>query len=340
MTDPVVQESLLRRLVEGRFGAVAGVEPVGEHLGTRTFLRVRLAAGGSVIARIDAREDPQGRPAGAPPEPPLEPIRAFLEAAGLPVPARLAGEGDVEILEDLGDRCLTLAAAEASDAERRMLYREACALVPRLQRLADPGGLAAFQRRLDDALFRYKADLFATWSFEDDAARSIVRDAFARIAREMRAAPLRLAHRDLQSANLLLRPPPCAGPRLVMIDLQGAFLAPPEYDLVCLLRDSYVELPEDEVLAHLARVRPELPDAPDAEAFARRFDLLTLTRKGKDHARFVYAARTRGDDAARRHLPATVRHLKRAARRSAARDAAYAPLAERIAALAETPCAR
>ena len=55
-----------------------------------------------------------------------------------------------------------------------------------------------------------------------------------------------------------------------MIDLQGAFLAPPEYDLVCLLRDSYVELEAEEVQEQLDRIRPELPDAPEPEGFAAR----------------------------------------------------------------------
>jgi aminoglycoside/choline kinase family phosphotransferase len=123
-----------------------------------------------------------------------------------------------------------------------------------------------------------------------------------------------------------------------MIDLQGAFLAPPEYDLVCLLRDSYVELPEDEVRSHLARVRPSLPDRPDAEGFARRFDLLTLSRKGKDHARFLYVARSRGDLRFDRYLSTTVRAMRAAADRVAHLDPRLARLAEMVHALPESPC--
>jgi len=343
MSDVDAIQATVRRLVEDRLGAVERIEPVGEHLGTRTFLRVRLGDGRSLIARVDAGEDPESRPPGVPPEPPLEPIRRFLESAGLPVPARLGGQDEVELLEDLGRRSLATAVRDAPAEVRRALYREACDLVPRLQRLRDPGALPAFSRRLDEALFRYKAELFARFSFDDEDSRAIVREAFARIAGEMRDAPQRLAHRDFQSANLILREARDGTEQLAMIDLQGAFLAPPEYDLVCLLRDSYVAIPEDEVEAHLGRIRGELPDAPDPESFRRRFDLLTLTRKGKDHARFLYAARTRGDDALLRFVPPTVRQLKRAAERSAARDPAYAPLAGCIARLADTPeppCAR
>ena len=124
-----------------------------------------------------------------------------------------------------------------------------------------------------------------------------------------------------------------------MIDIQGALLAPPEYDLVCLLRDSYVELPDDEVRSHLARVRPLLPDRPDAESFARRFDLLTLSRKGKDHARFVHAARGRGDPRFVPHLARTVRALRTAGARVARLDSSLDRLAEMVHALPESPCA-
>jgi aminoglycoside/choline kinase family phosphotransferase len=148
---------------------------------------------------------------------------------------------------------------------------------------------------------------------------------------------VRLAHRDYQSTNLLVRAKRPAGARLAMIDLQGAFLAPPEYDLVCLLRDSYVELDETELAYQLGRIRPQLPDAPDAASFARRFDLLTLTRKAKDYARFLYAAQERGDRRFLRYLPTSVRALRRAARAAAARDSALAPLAELVFQLPEEP---
>ena len=294
---------------------------------------------------MEAPEDPAGRPAGSAAEPPLEPIRALLERAGLPVPRRYGADDGVELLEDVGDRSLASLAARLEPAERASLYAEACALVPRLQRIADPGSVAAFSRRLDAAQLRYKGELFAEHGLASrgraatPGERACVRDAFARIAAIAAAAPQRLAHRDFQSANLHVRDG-APGRRLVLIDLQGAWLAPPEYDLVCLLRDSYVELAAVEVEQRIEEVRPQLPDAPEAAVFAERFDLLTLARKGKDHALFHFVARTRGDSRYLRFVPATVRYLRTASRRAAARDARLAPLAELIAELPETPCAR
>ena len=302
----------------------------------------------TLVARVEAPEDPAGRPAGVAAEPPLEPIRALLEREGLPVPRRLGADDGVELLEDVGDR-LARGARAARSARRsaRRSTREACALVPRLQRVADPGGVAAFSRRLDAAQLAYKGELFATHGARarggraaTPAERACVRDAFARIAGSSRAAPQRLAHRDFQSANLHVRRAP-PGRRLVLIDLQGAWLAPPEYDLVCLLRDSYVELPEAEIARHLEATRPALPDRPDAESCALRFDLLTLTRKGKDHARFLDVAARRGD---RRALRLRADHAAPPARRRRALPPPATPpsreLAELVLALPEPPCAR
>jgi aminoglycoside/choline kinase family phosphotransferase len=339
-------DARVRRGVRQALGArVARIEWLPGQLGTRRFARVHLrgAAPATLIARLDAPEDPAGRPPGIPPEPPLEPIRARLEAEGLPVPARIggdAGEG-IDLLEDLGDLTLRDAAAQAGPDERRALYEEACDLVPRLQCVRG-GEIEAFRRRLDDAHFAYKAELFAAHALAPDAGvarRTVVREAFARIAAAVREAPARLAHRDFQSANLIVRPGRPAGARLAMIDLQGALLAPPEYDLVCLLRDSYVELPEAELEHHLARTRPRLPDAPAPDAFEQRFDLLTLSRKGKDVARFLYAARERADPRFLGYVPATLRALRRAARRVASRDPAFAAFAALLAEIGEPPCA-
>ena len=337
MTDP--DAAALRARIEVRLGrTVRALEPMTPGLGLRRFYRVRCEGEpASLVARLDLPEDPAGRPEGVPPEPPLEPVRALLEARGLPVPGRVGTDApdDLALLEDVGDRTLERAVAEEPERSAGW-YDEVVGLLPTLQATEAKPGVEAFRRRLDEALFHYKGELFARWSLPaalgrtpSAAERSAVRDGFAAIAAEMSAAPLRLAHRDLQSRNLFVHEG-----RVRWIDLQGAFLAPPEYDLVCLLRDSYVELPAALRATLCETIRPALPDAPSAAAFRRRFDLLTLTRKGKDHARFLYAEATRADLSQRSAVPATVRALHEAAA-AFADDPAVAPLAELVLALPE-----
>jgi len=352
---PDAAASAIARLVRRALGAeVATIEPVPPGLGSRRFYRVALELRGdsrqlpaSVMARLDSPEDPSLRPIGVAPEPPLEPIRSLLEERGLPVPARYAGDSEagLELLEDVGSHSLE-GAAEALDAETlHSCYAEACGLLPHLQRIsASPQRAAAFGRRLDSALFAYKAEQVIAWTlpwaFGREPRQSeakAVRAAFSHIADECRGAPERLAHRDFKAANLHMRPATEVPGRLVMIDLQGAFLAPPEYDLVCLLRDSHVELAEAWVRELLAAVRPELPDAPDPESFERRFTLLTLSRNGKDLSRYLYAARARGDERYLRLLPRAAATLRAATRQAAPWDPRLTRLAEIFEALEAAP---
>ena len=108
---------------------------------------------------------------------------------------------------------------------------------------------------------------------------------------------------------------------------------------MCLLRDSYVELPAEEIEALFERTRAQLPDRPDAEASAQRFDLITLAPSGQGPRALPRRGR------APRRPPRTcvaahhVRHLRAAARAAARRDPAFAPFADLIETLPETPCA-
>ena len=324
----------LRVLVRACTGSdLAAIERLtGAGLAHRHFYRVTLRSGdpATLVARVD-----RGEPApGVLPEPPLEPLRTFLEEHQLPVPRRLGGDATrgIDLLEDLGDASLAQLVESADAGQRRALYEEACALVPRLQRLVDPSGrVPAFDRRLDATLIRVKALRFATSGLPvvlgraaTPAEQGVVFAAFATIAAVAARAPQRLAHRDFQSKNLIQR----RHPRLLaMIDLQGALLAPPEYDLVCLLRDTYVELADDACTALAEQVRPALPDAPAADEFAQRFDLLTITRKAKDFALFHEVA-ARGDATWLRYAPDTLGYVRRALVRVGPSNASLARFAE------------
>jgi aminoglycoside/choline kinase family phosphotransferase len=329
----------VRRVVRACLGTEATrLERLGGGAAHRRFFRIELASGAprTCVARVD-----RGEPApGVFPEPPLEPLRTFLEAHGIPVPRRLGGDDTgIDLLEDLGSLPLAAAVHTGPPAARAALYEQVVDLVPRLQRLTDPSGrIPAFQRRLDTRLLETKARRFVGASLPaglgrapEPAERGVVANAFAALEEGLAGAPLRLAHRDLQSANVLV-----TGGRVVLIDIQGAFLAPPEYDLVCLLRDSYVVLTDAEVRRLAERVRPLLPDAPGSDTFWRRFDLLTLARKAKDHALFHELA-ARGDPSWLRFAPPTLAYLRAAAARLAPADPRLARFAALLEGLRDEP---
>ncbi|MFP6641236.1 MAG: phosphotransferase [Myxococcota bacterium] len=329
--------------LQERIATLAGRSPRGLQelppgLGHRRFFRVEFDDPDiprTLVARVEGRPPADGVLAA---EPEFEPIRAFLAAADLPVPHSYADDGEIQLLEDLGDHSLENLAAEADPARCHALYTEACSLIPRLQRLTPPesGGVAAFERRWDRPLVATKARKWLEWSFPliegrsaSPAERDAITEAFAFVARACEAAPRRLAHRDFKAANLHLRSTADSS-ELVMIDLQGALLAPPEYDLVCLLRDAHVALSEAQVQNHLAEFRPQLPDAPDERTFLRRFDLITLVRVAKDLSHYLHAASQRGDRRYLRLVPNALANLREAAVRARPRDPEIGPLADVI----------
>ena len=116
-------------------------------------------------------------------------------------------------------------------------------------------------------------------------------------------------------------------------------MGPDTYDLVSLLRDSYVDLTEaqvDELIAYFLALRGQglATGGGDAPRFRERFDLMALQRNLKALGTFGFQAATRGEPgvhpvhAAHAHLrahqpraPRAVRPAARAARRRAARAA-------------------
>ena len=92
-----------------------------------------------------------------------------------------------------------------------------------------------------------------------------------------------LCHRDYHSRNLML----CAG-ELYIIDFQDARMGPDTYDLASLLRDSYVDLPEEdsrELIDHFIALKregsPETATAEWEHAFRDRFEMMALQRNLK-----------------------------------------------------------
>ena len=106
------------------------------------------------------------------------------------------------------------------------------------------------------------------------------------------------------------------GGELVVIDFQDALQGPRQYDLVALLRDSYVELPPELVERMLRRwlVRFEESGGPrlEYEPFRAVFDLLTVQRKLKDAGRFVFIDRVKKNPSFLVSIPASLRYVRQA----------------------------
>jgi aminoglycoside/choline kinase family phosphotransferase len=299
------------------------VETLVGDASTRRYHRVHLAGGRPATAFVmelpdePLKSDEASTPA-VPPELPFLNVQRYLAAGGVAVPRvlRVDMKRGLIALEDLGDRTFESAVKDAPAADRLRLYREAIDQIVALQALGarrpDPE-CVAFSRRFDEALLRWELGHFREWYLEalrevklPAADSALVERSFDWLARTLAAEPVVLVHRDFQSRNLML-----TGADLRVIDFQDALLGTRAYDLVALLRDSYVALP--------AALVGELVDhfiagagIADAAAFRRLFLLQTLQRKLKDVGRFVFIDRVRKNPSFLRWIPTTVSYLREA----------------------------
>ena len=97
---------------------------------------------------------------------------------------------------------------------------------------------------------------------------------------------------------------------LKLLDFQDALRGPYVYDLVALLRDSYVELPA-ELVDELVTYFSERTER-NAKTVRRDFDRMTVQRKLKDAGRFVYIDRVKGNPDFLQFIPSSLRYVRSA----------------------------
>jgi aminoglycoside/choline kinase family phosphotransferase len=319
-TEARVREAVAR--ATGRGASAAPVRRLAGHASMRSYWRVGAPPESHVVMVLPAERTPEEvTKGGASAVDPFVDVQRYLAGIGVRVPAILAflePEG-LMVLEDLGDEMLETRLL-AGDAPAP-LYERAIDQLARLRARAEaaPGGCVAFTRSFDADLYRWELEHFVEWGLEawkggrlSPADRAVAGRAFDEIARALEAEPKGFTHRDYQSRNLMVLP---SGQQAV-IDFQDALLGPRQYDLVALLRDSYVELEPALVEAMLRRYLdrlhaeggPRLEYAPFRDAF----DLLTVQRKLKDAGRFVFIDRVRKNPGFLPSIPASLRYVREA----------------------------
>jgi aminoglycoside/choline kinase family phosphotransferase len=102
--------------------------------------------------------------------------------------------------------------------------------------------------------------------------------------------------------------------QLRIIDFQDARMGPDTYDLVSLLRDSYIRLEEDLVDVLIARFlsldRGPMGHTGDAARFRERFDTMAVQRNLKALGTFGYQASVRRNAAYLGDVPRTLGYLR------------------------------
>jgi hypothetical protein len=125
------------------------------------------------------------------------------------------------------------------------------------------------------------------------------------MVQELAAMPRVLCHRDYHSRNLMWR-----NGELYIIDFQDARLGPDTYDLVSLLRDSYVDISSrevDELIAYFLALSGRTGTTAN---FRVRFDLMALQRNLKALGTFGYQTTTRRNPVYIQYIPRTLQYAR------------------------------
>ncbi len=244
-------------------------------------------------------------------------VARLLAAMPVPVPAILGHSNELGIiaLQDLGDVTLQAHLGAASPEQHAALYRQAVTFIDTLQRrggeLASsefvPYGIAFDVEKLTWELQFFTKHFLEAYRGAQiaPAARDALAAEYAAIVDELASEPRVLCHRDYHSRNLMLH-----DGSLYIIDFQDARMGPDTYDLVSLLRDSYVDFTEaqvDGLIAFFLALRDgRLPTPSDPQEFRRRFDLMALQRNLKALGTFGFQTTSRQNTVYIQYIPRTL----------------------------------
>jgi N-acetylmuramate 1-kinase len=251
---------------------------------------------------------------------PFANVARLMSSMPVPVPAILGHSDPLGIiaLQDLGDVTLQAHLGAASPAEHAALYRQAVTLIETLQRRGHelespeyiPYGIAFDVEKLTWELQFFTKHFLEGYrgAVLTAAAREALAVEYAAIAEELAGEARVLCHRDYHSRNLMLHEG-----RLYIIDFQDTRMGPDTYDLVSLLRDSYVDFTEqqvDELIAFFLALRGVAGAASNVGAFKRRFDLMALQRNLKALGTFGFQTAARANPVYIQYIPRTLSYAR------------------------------
>ncbi len=248
---------------------------------------------------------------------PFQNVQRFLKRQGVPVPEIIHYNPELRLmlLEDCGDAILFGKVDRATDDERLVWYGKAVDLLCDIQKRCNAtraGDCIALQRSFDATLLNWELAHFVEYGIEacrNEKLPEKVRKTFDRLTECLTTGimelPYGFTHRDYQSRNLLVR-----DDHFVVIDFQDAPRGPFIYDVVSLLRDSYVQL-SDSVVEKLLEKYAKARGIPATDA-RHAFDLVTVQRKLKDAGRFVYIDRVKGNPNYLKFVPTSLGYVRNA----------------------------
>ncbi len=163
----------------------------------------------------------------------------------------------------------------------RLLYKDAIDTITQLQVNVNADGLPCYSENV----LRTEMQLFTDWYIKlhkkavlDTSQQTIMDEIFTLCVTSAQEQPFVFVHRDYHSRNLMITASMNPG----ILDFQDAVKGPVTYDIASLLKDCYIQWPDDIVYPCLEEFRHQLHKAGvinvSHQTFERWFDLMALQR--------------------------------------------------------------
>ena len=297
----------------------AEAQPVSGDASFRRYFRVcKTEANGNQTPFIVMDSPPELEDCG-----PFVLIGRYWRQSGIAVP-RIFEADPVRgflLLEDFGDRLML---GQLTPDTANSLYQGALDELVRIQQIPPQPHhpLPAYNA----ALLNREMALFRDWLLEgylgltlDNVEKSMLDTTFALLRESALAQPEVTVHRDYHSRNLLVRE---QHTRPGVIDFQDAVSGPVTYDAVSLLKDCYIQWPEERICEWLESFRKKSQQAglhrADQDTFRQWFELMGMQRHLKAVGIFSRLAMRDGKTRYLEDIPRTVGYLLTASQRQPA----------------------
>ena len=175
----------------------------------------------------------------------------------------------------------------------------------------------AFKRGFDKSTLKWELNHFVEWQIKEAMGIDLsinnhakVDAIFNNIVDKIVKLPQIVVHRDYQSKNIMIK-----NKKYYLIDFQDALKGSYVYDLVALLKDSYVELSEDFVVGilkyYIEKKKKKSNIEYDFDTLYKDFKLQAIQRKLKDTGRFHFINIVRNNSSFLQYLPLSKEYIRR-----------------------------
>ncbi len=310
------QEYLLAQAsaISGQKFSGISIEKLKGDASERNFYRLRLDERQSLVLMEFSPPQPERQRD-------VELVGGYFDQHKLHVPRLYCHDKQKGLLffEDCGDLTLEQLVHNEPAENYYPCYEQALDLLLKVQQAGKTSRAPkcpAFGLAFDTDKLTWELDFFLKHMLEGQRQLALspqdkqaLKGHFQDLARKLAAEPRYLTHRDYHSRNIMIK-----DGRIKLLDFQDARMGLCQYDVASLLKDSYVQLDEEQVdklLEYYIRGKEETEGVTvNRERFRQVFDYTCIQRNLKAVGSFAYLAGVRGLSFYLKFIPPTLEYVK------------------------------